>query len=176
MLHPLITVVDYGVIQGKGLVAQGFIRAGEVVYRTGEETEFVLITEVLSWPEDKKAAFLHHAYQHDENLLAYDHDDSRFMNHSCDPNIWSLCGEEETMVARRDIHPGEEVTYDYATTEILLPYQLECHCGSANCRGRITNLDYQNPAWQAQYGDNLPQHTRKAIQAYNESQRREVDF
>ena len=35
-----------------------------------------------------------------------------FMNHSCDPNVWMQ--DEVTLVARRDIQLGEELTADYA--------------------------------------------------------------
>lgn len=38
-----------------------------------------------------------------------------FENHSCDPTTWFV--DDITMNARRDILPGEEITYDYSTTE-----------------------------------------------------------
>ena len=37
-----------------------------------------------------------------------------FQNHSCDPTTWWV--DDITLVARRDILPGEEITYDYGTT------------------------------------------------------------
>lgn len=172
MLHPLIKCVNFGVIEGNGLIAQGLIHEGEVIYRCDLGSEHVLllpIEEVLGWPEEKRATYIKYSYQYDATRLSFEDDDGRFMNHSCDPNTWSLFGDDDIMVARRDIQPGEEVTYDYATTQVDMPLHFECRCGSANCRGIVTNLDYQNPEWRAQYGSNLPTHTLHTIQAYLEA-------
>lgn len=169
MLHPLIKCVNMGVIQGNGLVAQGFIAEGELLYRCELGTEIVQLEryeEVLNWPEPERSYFLKYSYQFDEDLIAFEHEDTRFMNHSCDPNTWSLYGDDNHMVARRDIHPGDEVTYDYATTQVTVPLHLECNCGSANCRGIVTHLDYQKPEWRAIYGSNLPAHVLRAIENY----------
>lgn len=71
------------------------------------------------------------------------------INHSCEPNM-GLRGER-TMVALRDIAPGEEITYDYSTTEWTVqeypPYYTDgwpmaCHCGAASCRGKIGCFPY----------------------------------
>ncbi len=71
------------------------------------------------------------------------------------------------MIARRDIKPGEEITYDYATTEITLPFEMACGCGSPHCRGVVTNLDYRDPAWQAAYGLHLPDYTLRCLEREN---------
>ncbi len=72
------------------------------------------------------------------------------LNHACDPNLWLQ--DAVTLVARRAIAPGEELTADYALwlddpTWVLQP----CRCGSALCRGRITALDWRLPALQQRY-------------------------
>ncbi|KAE9546484.1 hypothetical protein FO519_010304, partial [Halicephalobus sp. NKZ332] len=77
--------------------------------------------------------------------------------------------DDDTQIASRDILPGEEVTYDYATSEVEFPLTMECYCGSPNCRKVVTNLDHRDPAWQAKYGDMLPRHTLKAIAEWNAS-------
>ena len=41
------------------------------------------------------------------------------MNHSCDPTCWFTDEDPEVMVACRDIQEGEEITYDYATSETI---------------------------------------------------------
>jgi hypothetical protein len=61
-------------------------------------------------------------------------------------------------VARRDILPGEEITYDYATSEAH-PWWKEkwvCQCGADNCRGVITGRDCLDPAFQERYRGHLP--------------------
>lgn len=161
MLHPFVKLVEFGVIEGKGLVAQGLIRAGEVVSRLEPDQPLTPIQELLSWPAEKQEAFLRHSYLFDEDYFVSEQGPEKHMNHSCDPNTWWLDGQ--TMVARRDILPGEELTYDYATTELAVPFTMECACGSANCRHVISHLDYMDPEWQARFGDHLPAHTRQAI-------------
>ncbi|MDX1991377.1 MAG: SET domain-containing protein [bacterium] len=161
MLHPLIEVVDLGVIEGKGLIARGLIREGEVVSRLEPGQPHVQIADVMTWPQEEQDKLLHYGYQCSETEIVNEQGPERFMNHSCDPNTWWL--DDDTMVAMRDIQPGEELTYDYATTEITIPFQMKCYCNAATCRKVITNEDYQNPEWQARFGEHLPNHTKKAI-------------
>jgi hypothetical protein len=56
----------------------------------------------------------------------------RFLNHSCDPNS-ALVGRE--IVALRTIAEGEEVTFNYNTTEYDMASPFRCHCG--HCGGRL---------------------------------------
>ncbi|RXH75223.1 hypothetical protein DVH24_029944 [Malus domestica] len=70
---------------------------------------------------------------------------SRFINHSCLPNLVnhqvlvesmdSLCAHVG-LYANRDIALGEEITYDYRYKR--LPGEGHpCHCGASACRGRL---------------------------------------
>src|SRR5262249_32692782 len=82
---------------------------------------------------------------------------SNFMNHSCDPNAWFV--DDETMTARRDIKAGEEVTYDYATSETRDSFYLECRCGSPLCRGVALGSDYwSRPELRERDGAHLMSH------------------
>jgi hypothetical protein len=60
----------------------------------------------------------------------------RYGNHSCDPNLWHA--DAVTIVARRDIAPGEELTVDYATHTGVQEWTMVCTCGQPGCRGRPT--------------------------------------
>ncbi|MQL74569.1 hypothetical protein Taro_006931 [Colocasia esculenta] len=70
---------------------------------------------------------------------------SRFINHSCSPNLVNYQVLVESMdcqlahiglYADQDIAAGEELAYDYRYN--LLPGTgCPCHCGSSNCRGRL---------------------------------------
>src|SRR5258708_25801078 len=71
-----------------------------------------------------------------------------FSNHSCDPNIGVL--GQIVFVALRDISAGEELTHDWATTDDD-DYEMECRCGAAQCRGRITGKDWQKLELQQKY-------------------------
>ncbi len=163
MLHPNVKVVEIDVIHGKGMLATGLIREGEVVSRLEPDQPTKTVDEVLAMPPDEREAYTHYAYQFRENLYVHEENDERYMNHSCDPNTWWL--DDDTMIARRDIQPGEEITFDYATTEITVPYAMRCRCGAEICRETVTHLDYLDETWQARFGDHLPEHTRKAIAA-----------
>lgn len=62
---------------------------------------------------------------------------ARRINHSCAPN----CESEEDrghiwIVARRDIAPGEELTYDYGFS-LAESRHHPCRCGAADCVGVI---------------------------------------
>lgn len=163
MLHPHVVVTEGETIHGKGLVATAPIAAGEVVSRLEPFQPHYQISDVLAMTPDEIEHILHVAYQNSATTLVAEQGDERFMNHSCDPNTW--WADDDTMVARRDIRAGEEITYDYATTDITIPYTMKCRCGASNCRGVVTNLDYLDPEWQRQYGDHLPAHTLAAIRA-----------
>lgn len=78
-----------------------------------------------------------------------------FMNHSCDPDVWMQ--DEVTLVARRGIAAGEELTMDYAMVESdeswVAPW--ECHCGSPLCRKVITGKDWRRRELQERYGNHF---------------------
>lgn len=161
MLHKHVKLVDRGVIEGKGLVATGVIRKGEVVSRLEPDQPMIEIAEVLTWTEEAQDELLHYGYQCSATHIVSEQGDEKYMNHSCDPNTWWR--DDDTMIARRDIQPGEEITYDYATTEVAIPFEMPCNCGSSICRGVIRNTDYRDPIWQARFGQHLPRHTLQAI-------------
>ena len=73
------------------------------------------------------------------------------MNHSCDSNVWMR--DEVTMVARRNITAGEELTIDYSLCGGLPGDVLgkPCHCGSPVCRRIITGNDWQRKDVQERY-------------------------
>jgi hypothetical protein len=55
----------------------------------------------------------------------------RFLNHACDPNAAISVGR---LLALRAIDAGEEITFDYNTTEYEMAEPFVCLCG--NCDGR----------------------------------------
>jgi SET domain-containing protein len=51
---------------------------------------------------------------------------ARFINHSCTPNCWFEVVDTVIWIrASRYIHPGEELTYDYATVG---DHTIRCRC------------------------------------------------
>jgi uncharacterized protein len=161
MLHPAIVVSQSAMIHGQGLIALWPIAAGEVVWRLDPEAKRIPCAEVKTWSAEQLAVFRFVGFQCCAEDYAVCEGPDRYMNHSCDPNTWWI--DSDTMVARRDIAPGDEVTADYSTSEIAVDFALTCRCGSPLCRGLVTNNDYLDPAWQERYGSHLPAHALQAI-------------
>lgn len=86
---------------------------------------------------------------------------SDFGNHSCDPNAW-LEGQI-VLVARRPIAPGEEVCFDYATSDGTPYDEFTCACGSPICRGRITGDDWKRPELWERYAGHFSPYLQKRI-------------
>lgn len=76
---------------------------------------------------------------------AEDLDDAERFNHSCDPNAGVK--DQNILVARRDIEVGEEVYFDYETTDIQ-GLDFACQCGADICRGRITGESWKDPTFR----------------------------
>jgi hypothetical protein len=91
-----------------------------------------------------------------------------YLNHSCEPNLWLR--DEVTLIARRRICPGEELTADYATWEIDENWLLSkrCNCGSANCRRIVTGRDWRLESLRTEYhGHFLPCLKERIIREVN---------
>jgi hypothetical protein len=71
------------------------------------------------------------------------------LNHSCEPNLgWA---DDHTLIAIRDIAPGEELTLDYATVITDADFVMMCHCETYRCRQAIEGTDWQIPQLQQRY-------------------------
>lgn len=76
-----------------------------------------------------------------------------FINHSCEPNTGFLnFGLEELgLVALRLIREGEELTWDYSTSMDDESWEIDCLCGSSDCRKRIRDFKFLPPELQEKY-------------------------
>lgn len=145
-------------IHGMGMVARQPIHEGEIVVRIGgtvmTEEEFQTHISTVS---------RYNAIQIDEKIHLMDVPTALGgMNHSCDANLWMR--DEVTVVARRDIMAGEELTQDYALyttspTWILKP----CGCGTSVCRQVITGNDWQRADVQERYRGHFSPFLNKRI-------------
>ncbi|MBX9691479.1 MAG: SET domain-containing protein [Cyanobacteria bacterium] len=124
--------------------------------------------------------------QVEENLfLESDRDDpnrfDEFTNHSCDPNGYAYFNAGKTFfVATRDIEPGEELTFNYNTTEWDMFEQEEvmkercvfqCFCGAKLCAGMIMGYKYlsleQRLKWQPYLSPYLARKLRCELETLN---------
>lgn len=96
------------------------------------------------------------------------------INHSCEPNA-GLLGQI-SLVAMRDIAPGEEITYDYATSDGSSYDEFSCGCGSELCRGRVSGDDWMRAdlwnRYKGHYSPYLARRIRKLV-AFNQNQEKE---
>ena len=139
-------------IHGQGVIARAPIRAGERVMEFGGlaiagsdvDTDIHRVRSIWQADEDLWLVLplTDTAPSLDENL-----------NHSCDANAWLV--DEVTLVARRDIEAGEEITMDQGTWNFdVAEYTVDaedCTCGAPDCRVRLTENDWQLPAVQQRY-------------------------
>lgn len=89
------------------------------------------------------------------------------LNHSCDPNAWLT--DEVTLVARRDIPAGEEVTLDQGTwnyddTEYTWD-EMNCGCGAHDCRKKLTEKDWMLSSLQQSHKGHFHPMVQKMIDA-----------
>jgi hypothetical protein len=132
-------------IQGQGAFALRRIPRGtRIIEYTGER----ITHEVADARYDDEAMERHHTYLFtvDERTVidaAVGGNESRIINHSCDPNCVVVIARGRIFIdAIQDIPSGEELCYDYsyereedddAQAEKLYP----CRCGARRCRGTI---------------------------------------
>jgi len=167
---------------GMGLFAVGPIKKGEIVsWEYAEPYEGlnddrpgnkIMTLEDMHerWPKQEDfEKFMGWFYQIGENSFVGPLRDeylciTTLQNHSCDPNTWWY--DDFTLIARRDIEAGQEVTFDYGTSESeenpAMPY---CLCGSPLCRGKVTPNDYLLVDLQERYGDHFSSYLRGRIVA-----------
>ena len=134
-------------MHGRGMFARALFTPGEIVVVWGgtfagrEEAERARARGQL-------------VMQLDDHLFSVEErgeDPTYFMNHSCDPDVWMA--DAVTLVARRRIASGEELTVDYALFEANEDFvtEWECVCDSPGCRRRITGQDWLLPEIQRRY-------------------------
>ncbi|MCW5982770.1 MAG: SET domain-containing protein-lysine N-methyltransferase [Bryobacteraceae bacterium] len=116
-----------------GVFADERIPAGrKVMEYTGER---------ISRKETKRrsAADLHYLFTLDKYWTvdgAVGGSGAEFINHSCDPNVYSRIVKGHILyISLREIEPGEELTIDYHFAKDV--ERVSCACGAANCRGTI---------------------------------------
>lgn len=76
--------------------------------------------------------------------LAPSGQDWALINHSCTPNA-RFDPARPAMVAVAAIQPGEEITFNYLTTEWQMAEPFRCGCGAPHCPGTIAGFRFLSP-------------------------------
>ncbi len=157
-------------IEGRGLFAVVTIRRGEAIFDdqpadTADDTTVVMTDDefraYIATVEKYNAVAIGDGL-HRVNLNL--DDPSTCGNHSCDPSVW-LGDDKTTLVARRDIAVGEEVTTDYALWSDTTDWEMRCNCGSVSCRTVLTGQDWRLPELQAAYRGHWPAFLEERIES-----------
>ena len=160
-LDPRVVVAP-SPIAGRGLFGRERIEPGEVVMRLGGRVLTDQEFQALRLVKHNSLAIGDHL-----NLLLDDDSPVVFGNHSCDANLWMA--DEVTLVARRPIVAGEEVTVDYALHTADLPWSMDCRCGSPVCRGVVTNDDWRRRDVQQRYAGHFSPFLNRRIGSFDGS-------
>jgi hypothetical protein len=103
------------------------------------------------------------------------------LNHSCAPNCYidfKQNPNQPELVALRDIKKGEELSFDYNTTDYDLKdpkcrYFFPCQCHAPNCLGEIKGYKYLTPEQKREISPYLAPFLRKI---YDEEIREHEDL
>ncbi|MGH3851362.1 MAG: SET domain-containing protein-lysine N-methyltransferase [Pseudonocardiaceae bacterium] len=97
--------------------------------------ELVLIGRAVSVLPERTT----HSFQKDWDAHVELDAPTRFMNHSCQPNTGVVDNSQDgyDFVALQETQPGDELTWDYETTEYVSIAVPRCLCATENCRTRI---------------------------------------
>lgn len=144
--------------KGTGVFAKENIPTGTMIWKLTEAKKLSRDEYMSSSQEAKKDAYP----EGDHYVQAVGEGES--WNHSCDANTWWTADDE--LSARRDIKKNEEITYDYATTDIdpHIVYEWDCKCGSSNCRKKLHWNDILKPEINEAYRGNLPSWVEKFVE------------
>lgn len=153
-------------IGGRGVFAKENIIRGTRLAIFGGKLMF--IDEIRNLPEHLQE----YTMQIEERFLlgppqdSTEPDETDFFNHSCEPNS-GLKGQM-FLEAMRDITKNEEITFDYAmvVSESVgsdFVFEMECKCGSSNCRKKITENDWKLPEIQKKYYGYFSQYLQEKI-------------
>jgi SET domain-containing protein len=160
-------------IGGKGVFAkENIIRGTRLAIFGGE---LMSIDEIRNLPEHLQE----YTMQIEERFIlgplqnATEPDETDFFNHSCEPN--SGFKGQMFLVAMRDIKKNEEITFDYAmvVSESVgcdFVFEMECKCGSSNCRKKITENDWKLPEIQKKYYGFFSQYLQEKLSFGNDSE------
>ncbi len=140
-------------LEGSGCFATEVIKAGESICTSkGEAISFKELKNRYKTGKEKVCNPLQIGEKEYLNL----DEPYIFFNHSCNPNAGIR--KKGELFALRDIKKGEEITYDYSTTEWTYEkfgkfkeWSMECHCKARNCRGTLGTFQTLSPNLKKKY-------------------------
>lgn len=147
VLHPDTELRFINDTIGYGVVATRPIPQGTVTWVRDRFDQQFTAAEVAAMPSPYRAVVDKYTFVDRHGLYVLCWDLARFLNHSC--RATCLAAGYDFEVAVRDIAPGEELTDDYGTLNLDVPFH--CECGAPDCRKTIYPNDLMRfgDAWDA---------------------------
>lgn len=152
---PISIAVRGSEIEGKGVFATRDFGSGEAICRMlGERISFRELKKRYEMGREKICNPLQITGATYLDLA----EPYVYVNHSCAPNAGVRKRGE--LFALKPIRKGEEITYDYSTTEWTYEkfgkykdWAMECNCGSKYCRGTLGQFPTLSPKVKKEYYD-----------------------
>ena len=169
-IHPNLEVRESR-IHGKGVFATSPIMKGERLAIFGGD--IMLIDELDRLPESLQD----YPMQIEERFVMGSRKEripetADYFNHNCEPN--SGFRGQIFLVAMGNIKKDEEITFDYAmvvsqSVGSSIKFEMECECGSQNCRKRITENDWMSPVLRQKYNGYFSHYIQEKIDTEHKS-------
>ena len=137
MMHPDTELKWVNGRVGHGVFATRDIPMGSMTWVRDKLDISLTLEQFEALEEPYQKTFERFYFKDDRGMhvLCWDH--ARYINHCCDANCLSV--RDDVEIAVRDIFAGEQLTDDYATFNLMLPFR--CECDSPMCRGDVRPKD-----------------------------------
>ncbi len=112
-------------------------------------------TVVVGIPIEEVPERTIYSFQMNFNLYVNLDEPAVVINHSCDPNTGVRNNQfgGYDFVALGDIEVGDEITWDYETTEYESIAVRRCLCGSLSCRGKTLGFKFREQMLRDRYDE-----------------------
>ena len=137
MIHPASELRHVSAEVGVGVFATEFIPRGTLLWVFDEFDRVLTPAQIDRLPPTLRSVVDTYAYVRSDGNSVLCWDLGRYMNHSCEPASRGV--GESFEVAVRDIRPGDELTCEYGSLNLI--DSLACRCRAATCRGLIRRDD-----------------------------------
>jgi uncharacterized protein len=147
MIIPCTKVVPINASKGNGVVATAKIPLGTVTWVFDDLDREIPMDRLEGMSLPCQEAILTYSYRNNKGHLIFCWDNERFINHSFRPNCCLTPYNFE--IAVRDIEPGEELTNDYGTFNIISAFAVDAEGGDRSTVYPDDLLRYSS-LWDAQ--------------------------
>jgi hypothetical protein len=116
-------VVSIDDVKGRGVTATARIPQGTVTWVFDDLDREIPMARLDQFSPPCRESVLTYSYRNSKGNLVFCWDNERYINHSFRPNCCLTAYNFE--IAIRDIEPGEEITNDYGTLNIIAPFAVD---------------------------------------------------